>query len=74
MITINHQVKNFLGRHTIFRGEKTKEIWSDAVTDPVAVRYAWAQNPVCNLQNREHLPATPFRTDRWKGVTEGIAK
>lgn len=45
------------------------EVWSDEVADPVAVRYAWADNPVCNLQNREGLPVTPFRTDDWPGIT-----
>ena len=38
-------------------------------SEPVAVRYAWADNPVCNLYSREGLPATPFRTDDWPGVT-----
>jgi len=42
---------------------------SDKVSEPVAVRYAWADNPVCNLYNKEGLPATPFRTDDWPGVT-----
>ena len=41
------------------------EILSDQVTDPVAVRYGWADNPGCNLGNKEGLPATPFRTDAW---------
>lgn len=36
---------------------------------PVAVRYAWANNPACNLYNAEDLPACPFRTDEWPGVT-----
>lgn len=45
-------------------------VWSDEVTQPLAVRYAWANNPVCNLYNREGLPASPFRTDNWPGVTE----
>jgi sialate O-acetylesterase len=40
-------------------------IWSDKVPVPVAVRYAWAQNPVCNLYNQDGLPASPFRTDTW---------
>lgn len=40
-------------------------VWSDAVPDPVAVRYAWADNPIgANLYNAEGLPAAPFRTDR----------
>jgi len=45
------------------------EVWSDTVSDPVAVRYAWADNPVCNLYSRERLPVTPFRTDDWPGIT-----
>ncbi|MDP6358583.1 MAG: sialate O-acetylesterase, partial [Planctomycetota bacterium] len=40
-----------------------------AVKIPVAVRYAWAQNPDCNLINSVGLPAVPFRTDDWPGVT-----
>ncbi|MBN1358947.1 MAG: hypothetical protein JW993_00060 [Sedimentisphaerales bacterium] len=42
---------------------------SDKVPAPVAVRYAWADNPVCNLYNGAGLPASPFRTDTWPGVT-----
>ncbi|MEH0153780.1 sialate O-acetylesterase [Limibacter armeniacum] len=36
---------------------------TDKVTNPVAVRYAWADNPECNLINQEGLPAIPFRSD-----------
>lgn len=36
------------------------------VPAPVAVRYAWADNPDdANLYNLEGLPASPFRTDNW---------
>jgi len=39
-------------------------VWNDAVTNPMYVRYAWADNPVNpNLYNKEGLPASPFRTD-----------
>lgn len=42
------------------------------VASPVAVRYAWADNPaVCNLYNDEGFPAAPFRTDSWLLSTEG---
>ena len=41
------------------------------VTSPVAVRYAWSTNPVCNLFNSEGLPAWPFRSDDWPGITYG---
>ena len=44
-------------------------VWSSSVIKPVAVRYAWADNPVCNLYNKLDLPASPFRTDDWPGVT-----
>ncbi|MCX7047088.1 MAG: sialate O-acetylesterase [Candidatus Sumerlaeota bacterium] len=61
-------------------GEDMKFVWADAVIDkdtvvvsspavpnPVAVRYAWANNPEgCNLYNKEGLPASPFRTDESK--------
>jgi sialate O-acetylesterase len=43
----------------------TVVVWSDKVAHPVAVRYAWASNPVCNLFNAAGLPASPFRTDAW---------
>ncbi len=45
------------------------EVWSEEVAEPVAVRYAWADNPICNVQSREGLPVTPFRTDDWPGKT-----
>ena len=43
---------------------------SDKVKEPVAVRYGWAINPACNLYNKNGLPASPFRTDDWKGKTQ----
>ena len=43
----------------------TVVVWSDEVQTPVAARYAWADNPICNLVNAEGLPASPFRTDAW---------
>ena len=42
---------------------------SPEVAFPVAVRYAWGNNPVCNLYNGAGLPASPFRTDDWPGLT-----
>ncbi len=39
------------------------------VSSPVSVRYAWADNPHCNLYNKAGLPASPFRTDDWPEVT-----
>ncbi len=47
------------------------EVSSPQVKDPVAVRYAWADNPVCNMYSTNGLPLTPFRTDDWPGITAG---
>ncbi len=41
------------------------------VSHPVALRYAWAGNPVCNLVNDAGLPAGPFRTDDWPETRKG---
>ncbi len=59
-------------------GADKKFVWADAqivgdtvvvsspeVKSPAAVRYAWANNPECNLVNKAGLPASPFRTDDW---------
>jgi sialate O-acetylesterase len=44
----------------------TVVVWCDAVKSPVAVRYAWADDPEgANLYNKEGLPASSFRTDEW---------
>ena len=42
---------------------------SALVPSPVAVRYAWAADPAISLYNKANLPALPFRTDDWPGVT-----
>jgi sialate O-acetylesterase len=42
---------------------------SPDVAAPVAVRYAWADSPDCNLYNKEGFPASPFRTDDWPGAS-----
>lgn len=48
-------------------------VYSEDVKKPVAIRYAWADNPDdANLYNKEGLPASPFRTDNWKGITYGV--
>jgi sialate O-acetylesterase len=43
---------------------------SPDVPNPVAVRYAWGDSPRCNLMNKDGLPASPFRTDHWPGITD----
>lgn len=49
----------------------TVVVRSGDVPDPVAVRYGWANNPEITLYNGAGLPALPFRTDDWPGVTYG---
>ena len=54
-----------------FTDGKTITLFADQVKKPVAVRYAWADNPDdINLYNKEGLPALPFRTDQWDGITK----
>jgi len=43
----------------------TVVVSSPEIESPAAVRYAWANNPDCNLTNKAGLPASPFRTDDW---------
>ena len=65
-------------------GEDRKWYWADAhiegdtvvvsspsVPNPKEVRYAWQSNPAATLFNGAGLPAGPFRTDTWPGMTEG---
>lgn len=47
----------------------TVVVSSPAVANPVAVRFGWANYPVVNLWNKAGLPASPFRTDNFPGVT-----
>jgi sialate O-acetylesterase len=51
-------------------GPQTIELSCEAVPKPRAVRYAWANNPVCNVTNSEGLPLTPFRTDDFELTTQ----
>ena len=62
--------RKFVWADAVIAGE-TVVVSSPAVAEPVAVRYAWHANPVCNLYNGAGLPAVPFRTDDWPGLTDG---
>jgi sialate O-acetylesterase len=65
--------RKFVWAQARIAGPDRIEVWADSVPDPAAVRYAWADNPVCNVYSRAGLPLTPFRTDDWPGVTAGKA-
>jgi sialate O-acetylesterase len=62
--------KQFLWANAEIRG-KSVVLWNLVIEHPVAVRYAWADNPKCNLIDESGLPAAPFRTDNWPGITTG---
>ena len=45
-------------------------VYHEGITNPAAVRFGWADDASDNnLFNKEGLPAVPFRTDNWKGIT-----
>ncbi len=67
--TIAGADKKFVWAKAYIDGNKVV-VYSDQVKNPVAVRYSWANNPDVNLFNKEGLPAVPFRTDNWKGITQ----
>ena len=53
-------------------GRTSVEVWSPQVPQPMAVRYAFNNNPRNpNLTNDTGIPAGPFRTDSWPGPTDG---
>ncbi|MEI6950319.1 sialate O-acetylesterase [Paraflavisolibacter sp. H34] len=68
--TIAGADQNFVPAQAVIEGNKVV-VWSEAVAAPVAVRFAWRNVPKPNLFNKAGLPASPFRTDSWKGQTEG---
>jgi len=60
----------FVWAKAFITGDNTVSVYSEEVKNPVAVRYGWANNPNdLNLYNKEGLPANPFRTDDWPGIT-----
>lgn len=61
--------KKFEWAKAYIKGDKII-VYNDSIDNPIAVRYGWANNPGGNLFNKEGLPATPFRTDTWKGKTQ----
>jgi len=63
--------KFYYAQAAVVDGNKVK-VWCSQVAQPVAVRYGWTDAPVeANLFNVEGFPVSPFRSDSWKGITEG---
>lgn len=61
--------KKFVWAKATIENDGRISVSSPEVPNPVAVRYAWADNPLCNMFSKAGLPLTPFRTDDWPGVT-----
>ncbi len=61
--------RRWLWAHARIDGAAVR-VWSPQVSQPVAVRYAWGDNPTCNLYNHAGLPAAPFRSDDFPLSTE----
>jgi sialate O-acetylesterase len=59
----------FYNAKATIEGDKVV-VTCDMVSTPVAVRYGWANCPVVNLFNASGLPASPFRTDDFPGLTK----
>lgn len=57
--------RKFHWAEALIQGD-TVIVSSAEVLQPLAVRYAWGDSPICNLRNKEGLPASPFRTDDWE--------
>ncbi len=64
--------QKFYWAKAILNGGKV-EVWSEKVPKPVAVRYAWDNNPgPLDLYSSAGLPALPFRSDDWPLSTKGL--
>jgi sialate O-acetylesterase len=58
--------KKFVWAKAYIENKTTLVVYSDEIAQPIAIRYAWSDNPEdANLYNAEGLPASPFRTDTW---------
>ena len=63
--------KFYYAQAVITAANKVK-VTSSQVPNPVTVRYGWTDAPVeANLFNKEGFPVNTFRSDNWKGLTEG---
>lgn len=57
--------QKFYPAKAVIIDKTTIKVYSEQVSEPYAIRYAWGGNPVCNLYNSAGLPCAPFRTDHW---------
>ena len=70
--TIAGQDQKFFDASAYLKGN-TVVVYSNKTINPVAVRYAWEDNPKsANLFNKTGFPASSFRTDNWDLVTKNV--
>jgi sialate O-acetylesterase len=67
--TIAGEDKKFFNATATLLPDGRISVTAPEVSKPASVRYAWAQNPICNMFTNNGLPLTPFRTDDWQGTT-----
>jgi sialate O-acetylesterase len=60
--------RKFIWAKAVIDGDKVV-VSSPEVSQPIAVRFGWADYPVVNLFNKDGLPASPFRTDNFPIVS-----
>lgn len=64
-LTICGADQQFIHADAVITAPHQVTVGSPSVTQPVAVRYAWSSFPLCNLFNKDTLPASSFRTDTY---------
>lgn len=62
--SISNDGENFVWAKAQLIGNQLK-VWNDSISNPIVVRYAWADNPQgANLFSKDGLPATPFQIQK----------
>lgn len=70
--TIAGKDGKFYPAEAVIVGKNQVKVKSSQVTNPVNVRYLWVNSADMNLFNKEGFPAFPFRTDKYRLITEGV--
>lgn len=65
--------KVFVDAQAEITGPDEITVWSDSISNPAAVRYAWSNTPAINLTGGNGLPCCPFRTDDWQLTSTNYA-
>ncbi len=67
--TVAGDDKKFYTANAEIKGD-TLVVWCDKVSKPIAVRFGWSNCPLVDFQNKDGLPASPFRTDDFPLITK----